>query len=266
MGESVAPRPRIGSNVAARPSIASMVGLRPQVPVTVAPAGSVPPRVSVRIRQNVAVDLSPAVSAVGVPAVFQAVSAHLPAPAVTVAQEGGSFENNLVVTFPVAEMSMAQSTAVAQSVGVEIPQSVGTSATSQDAVFPAGIAKSTSQLLPESTTASTSALITGWAVDPNRPRTNLVSDGIQIPYAAAGVITATMTLSFESVNHSRGLHVAVDGTIVASDVVSGSRTTFSISYPYTPSPGQLIQVRAHATASREGNRNVTAATLAFTPN
>lgn len=168
MGETVARAPRVGVTVARRPEVAISVAPRPRPGETGAAAGSVPPRVSVKLRQSLVVDLPDlTASATGVPAVSQQVLAEI-RHFISVEQAGGSYASNINVDLTGVNAATAQSASASQDVVVSLSLAMATQATSADAYSPMGMEKSVAQTLSSSVWTKSTGMVSrsGYVVTP----------------------------------------------------------------------------------------------------
>lgn len=132
-----------------------------------------------------------------------------------------------------------------------------------------GMEKTTTQGITTNSTSGTANTVTGWSpLPPAEYPATVIDDNTLVMNESGNVsITATATISsVGSASHSRGIHLRIDGTNVASDSTTvGSQTAFGGTWTGSVTAGQRVGLAAWVTANTAGYRNLTAAQIIVTP-
>lgn len=135
-------------------------------------------------------------------------------------------------------------------------------------VYPMGMDKSGTQVTTTNSTSSTANTVVGWVPTPAYSSTTTITDD-QLVAAKTGNVTITATATITtagSASHSRGIHLRVDGAIVATDQTTvGSQTSFTATWTGQLAAGQKVGMAAWVQASTAGYRNLTAAQITALP-
>lgn len=269
MATSVGQRPTVGVSVAARPSAGLIASSAPIVPVTVAPPGSVP-------RQWVQIPVGAGEAAMQIQAggdyradvtyPAQEAALILNADAVTEAI-GGYLESSGEGVMALTSASDVQPvmTIAGQA---EMPIEASSVSSGDVKVYPMGMDKSGTQVTSSNSTSTSANTITGWVPTPDYAAWTTIVDN-QLVVAETGTVTITVTATISTAgttSHSRGIHLRIDGTNVATDSTTvGSQTAFNATYTGVVTVGQKIGMAAWVQATTAGYRNLTAAQIVAMP-